>query len=276
MVIIKAVCLGGDGMLLTLDIGNTSMNIGVWRDDVLVFNDRMAANQKNTALDYAVSLQAILRLYHCESSAFSGGIIASVVPYLTEVMTEAVEKVLGIKALVVGPGIKNGLRIAIDDPKQLGADMVVGAVAAASEHEGPVIVINMRTAMTVSVIDEKKTFLGTIIMPGMVTAYRSLANYTAALPHITPDNPGHVIGTNTIHAMQSGAVFGQAAQIDGLIDRIEQELGHPIKTIVATGYPSDRIIPCCRRYIINDDDLMMKGLRQIYLLNLRKKAKKGE
>ncbi|MDD6347297.1 MAG: type III pantothenate kinase [Lachnospiraceae bacterium] len=261
-------------MLLALDIGNTSMTLGVWDEDCLLFNDRLAADPRRTSLDYAVSLREVLSLYGCGTGPYEGAIIASVVPGLTEAMAEAVDKVLGLRPLVVGPGVRNGLRIAIDDPKQLGADMVVGAVGACAAHEGPMVVINMRTATTLSVIDEKGVFLGAVIMPGMTTAFRALSSYTAALPHITPENPGHVIGTNTVHAMQSGAVFGLAAQLDGLVDRIEAELGRPLKTVAATGYPADRVIPCCRRDILIDNDLMMKGLREIYRLNQKRRMKR--
>ncbi len=259
-------------MILTVDMGNTHIEIGAFEDDEMLFSERMATDLNKTSLEYAVLIHAIFEILHMDRSKVTGAIISSVVPPLTDIMKKAVKKVTGIEALIVGPGVKNGLKIAIDDPKQLGADLVVGAVGAIREYGAPLIVIDMGTATTMSVIDDKKTFRGGPLLPGMRTASDALASGASLLPKISFRAPEKVIGTNTMDCMQGGAIYGQAAQIDGLIDRIEDELGMKT-THVATGGLSGIVIPHCRHEIIFDSELMLKGLKVIYAMNLDKKKK---
>lgn len=259
-------------MILTVDIGNTHIEIGGFEGESRIFSERISTDLNKTSLEYAVVIHNIFDMLSLDAAGVKGGIISSVVPPLTDIVKMAVKKALGIEALVVGPGVRNGLKIAIDDPKQLGADLVVGAVGAIREYGAPLIVIDMGTATTMSVIDEKGTFLGGPLLPGMRTASDALAKEASLLPKISFRAPEKVIGTNTMDCMQAGAVYGQAAQIDGLIDRIEEELGMKT-THVATGGLSGIVVPHCRHEIIMDSEIMLKGLRLIYEMNSGRRKK---
>ena len=198
--------------------------------------------------------------------AFEGGIISSVVPAVTNMVKAAIEKLTGKPPLVVGPGLKTGLKILIDNPAQLGSDRVADAVAAVSEYPCPLITIDMGTATTISVIDKNQNFIGGVIMPGLRISAESLSSRTSQLPQISLDPPKKAIGRNTIDCMRSGIVLGCAATIDGIIEKIEQELGYPC-TVVSTGGHANIVIPYCKRQIIVDEKLLLKGLMILYRKN---------
>lgn len=253
-------------MILAIDIGNSNIVIGCIDKENTYFVERLSTNHSKTDLEYAINIKSILDLYHITSEAIEGSIISSVVPPLSNVMKRAVWKCLGKQAMIVGPGLKTGLDIKIDNPGQLGSDLVVDAVAAIAEYPVPAIVIDMGTATTFSVINEKKTYLGGAIIPGVRISLDSMTSRTSQLPKISLEAPRHTIGKNTIECIKSGAIYANASMIDGMIERINEELGREA-TIIATGGLSAFIIPHCKKKIIYDDNLLLKGLQIIYNKN---------
>ena len=253
-------------MLLAIDIGNTNITLGGYRDEILTFTARLATDYRMTSDQYAVSLSQILSLYGQDAYEIEDCIISSVVPQVGSAVSRAVSQLCEIVPLMIGPGVKTGLNIKIDNPAQLGADLVVGAVGAMAEYTLPCVVVDMGTASTVSVIDAKGNFLGGAIAAGVRLTLKALAENTAQLPAIDIEAPRSVIGTNTVDSMKSGLVFGTAAMIDGLLDRIEEEMGET-PTVVATGGLSKEIIAHCKRNIIYNENLLLEGLREIYQKN---------
>ena len=255
-------------MILAIDVGNSNIVVGCIEKADIRFIERLSTDRKKTELEYAVSIKNIMEIYHIQAGALEGGIISSVVPQVTEVMKRAVEKLIKAPVKIVGPGLKTGLNILIDNPAQLGGDLLVDSVAALAEHEPPLIIIDMGTATTVCVINEKRQYLGGMILPGIRTSLDSLVSNTSLLQQIGLEPPAKVIGSNTIDSMKSGILYGNAAALDGLIERIEEELGQRT-TIVATGGLAKFVIPFCKREIAIDDDLLLKGLKIIYDKNRR-------
>jgi len=254
-------------MLLAIDVGNTNIEMGCIEGERILCTVRMATDHTRTVDEYSVLLAQLLQLRNIESGKIDGAIIASVVPELRQVMSKAVRMLCGITPMVVGTGVKSGLNIRIDNPAQLGSDLVVGAVGAMAKYPKPLLVFDFGTATTLSVIDAKGTYRGGMIMPGLRLAVEALFSGTAQLPHISLEAPGKAIGTNTVDCMNAGVIYGNAAMVDGVIDRVEEELGEPIASIVATGGMSSRIIPHCKRKIAVEKELMMWGLKIIYEKN---------
>ena len=253
-------------MVLAVDIGNSNVVIGCFEGEDIRLLERMSTNRNSTALEYAVLIKTVLELNGLDKIAFEGGIISSVVPAVTNMVKAAIEKLTGKPPLVVGPGLKTGLKILIDNPAQLGSDRVADAVAAVSEYPCPLITIDMGTATTISVIGKNQNFIGGVIMPGLRISAESLSSRTSQLPQISLDPPKKAIGRNTIDCMRSGIVLGCAATIDGIIEKIEQELGYPC-TVVSTGGHANIVIPYCKRQIIVDEKLLLKGLMILYRKN---------
>lgn len=256
-------------MIFAVDMGNSNIVLGCIEKGKLIFEERLATNSGKTSLEYAIAIKNLFELYGIAPKEVEGSIISSVVPQLTDTISEAVAKVCGKKPMVVGPGIKSGLDIVIDNPAQLGADLITGAVAAIAEYELPLVVIDMGTATTFSYINEKKQFLGGAILPGIVTALNSLVSGTSQLIRISLDPPKKVVGSNTIDSMKSGAIYGSAAMIDGMIERIEEESGSRV-TLVATGGLAKLVVPYCKKNIVVDEALLIKGLEIIYEKNRKR------
>ncbi|HHV50418.1 MAG TPA: type III pantothenate kinase [Clostridiales bacterium] len=253
-------------MLLALDMGNTNIKIGVFKNEKVIMESRLATNYNKMEDQYAVEILDILKLYGLDNKGFEGAIISSVVPPLTNTISRAVQKVTGVTPLIVGPGIKTGIDIRIDNPAQLGADLLVGAVAAVAQYGAPCIIWDLGTATTVSVVDSNGHFRGGAIMAGVGVSIDSLVSRASQLPRISLEAPKFVVGTNTVTSMQSGAVYGTASMIDGMCDRIEDELGCKA-TVVITGGLGSEIAPFCRRKVIYDDNLLLTGLYMIYNKN---------
>ena len=253
-------------MILAIDIGNTNIVIGCFSDKKVLFRERITTKLDATDLEYAVNVKTALEMNGLGREAVTGAIVSSVVPSVTATITRAVEKHCGVKPLVVGPGIKTGLSIRIDNPAQLGSDLVVAAVAGIKDYPCPMIIIDMGTATTYSVIDENKNYLGGLITTGIAVSSDALVNRTSQLPRISFDPPKKVIGTNTIDCIKSGILYSNAAAIDGIVERIEKELGKTC-TVVATGGLSQLVAPLCNRKLILDDDLLLKGLMYLYEKN---------
>lgn len=256
-------------MLLAIDIGNSNVVIGCLDSAGKVLSTlRMVTDTKKTEDEYAAGMEAILRHNGIDCTGFEGAIICSVVPPLTEVFRLAVERVAGIRALVVGPGVKTGLNILIDDPSSLGSDLVAAAVAAAAEYPQPVIIIDMGTATTITVVDQDGRFLGGAIAPGVALSVNALSAGTSLLHKVPIEAPKKCICGTTTACMQSGAVYGTAAMLDGMIDRFREELGNEA-AVVATGGIASRIVPLCRHKIAYDEHLLLKGMYLIYKKNKR-------
>lgn len=253
-------------MLLALDMGNTNIKIGVFKGDKLLMESRLATNYNKTEDQYAIQLLDILRLYGVDNKGFEGAVMSSVVPPLTNTISRAIEKVTGVTPMIVSPGIKTGIDIRIDNPAQLGADLLVGAVAAVAQYGAPCIIWDLGTATTVSVVDDERHFRGGAIMAGVGVSIEALVSRASQLPKISLEALRYVVGTNTIASMQSGAVYGTASMIDGMSDRITEELGCEA-AVVITGGLGREIASCCRRKVIYDDNLLLNGLRIVYNKN---------
>ena len=254
-------------MILTADIGNTNITLGIFENgNNPVFISRLATQRHRTTDQYAIELKTIFELEKIDPE-FEGAIISSVVPELTRVFKDAIKKVTDCDALVVAAGLKNGLKIITDNPKELGADLVAGAVGAISQYELPCLVMDLGTATKISVIDEGGLFAGCTIAPGIRISLDALAMRTSQLPTIELSAPEHAIGTNTIECIRSGTVLGNAVMLDGMASRLEKELGKPIKTMVATGGLAKEIVACCEKEIIYNKDLVLQGLLVIYKKN---------
>ena len=255
-------------MILAIDAGNTNIILGGLQNGRVVFTGRVGTDRSKSEEEYALLFQSILRLHRVEPDSLQGSILSSVVTELRPVLTHAVSLLIGKPPLVVGPGIKTGLPIRIDDPTQLGSDLVVGAVAACAKYPKPILLFDLGTATTLSVLDEKGAYLGGMIIPGIRLGADALSAQTSQLPRIDLDvPPPQVIGTNTVNCMQSGCLHGAAAMLDGIIQQVEEELGRPAGSVVATGGLFRTVAPFCRREIIWDETLMLDGLGILYEKN---------
>ena len=253
-------------MLLTVSIGNTRIEVGALAGDDILFAEYLNTEMKATTFEYASRIRSVMAFHGYESSPIEGAIISSVVPPLTKVLQNALEKSFGVSALVVGPGLKNGLRIRIDDPKQLGANMAVTAVGALVSYRPPLIIIDMGSATTITALAADGSFLGGSIMPGLQLSLNALVAGTSQLPRIDTSSPRQAIGRNTVDSMKSGVIYGEAARFDGLIDRFEKEMGTQAQ-VIATGVSAREIIPHCRHRIEFDANLRIRGLADIYRRN---------
>ena len=213
-------------MILAVDIGNTNVVLGCMEGEQILFLERMATDRRATDMEYLVRIRSVLKYRDIDPAKLEGAIICSVVPIVTMNIRPAVEQLTGKQAVVVGPGLKTGLRINIDNPGALGADRVADAVAAVNLYPVPLITIDMGTATTVGVVDETRTFIGGMIVPGVMVSLNALAGGTAQLPHISLDPPKHAIGRNTVECMQNGIIYHNAAGVDGMIEHIHEDGAH--------------------------------------------------
>lgn len=253
-------------MVLAIDIGNTHILLGCFEDRKILFTELLSTDRSYTDLEYASLIKSALEFNVASFEDIEGAIISSVVPSVTGTIKIAIERFAKVDPIVVGPGVKSGLKIKIDNPAQLGSDLVVSAVAGIKEYGVPQINIYMGTATAFSLIDSEKNYLGTSIGAGMGIAAEALSSKTSQLPNIAFETPKKVIGTNTVDSMKSGLIYQNAALIDGMIDRIEEEYGEEC-VIVATGRYSSLVTPLCKRKIICDKELILKGLIEVYYKN---------
>lgn len=253
-------------MILAIDIGNTDIVIGGFENDSLTFVTGVSTHEKKTEHEYATTLLSVLSLYDVDRKRINGAIISSVVPLLNATVKKAINFAYGVEPLIIGPGIKTGINIHCDTPSSVGSDLICAAVSAQNIYGSPSLVIDMGTATKMLVIDKSGTFIGVSIMPGINIALKALVDSTAQLPQISLEAPRSVIGKNTVDSMRSGILFGNAAMIDGMIDRIGVEMKTELP-IIATGGMSSTVIPYCNHNIILDDHLVLKGLNLIYKKN---------
>ena len=255
-------------MALAVDIGNTNIVLGCFHGDTIHFVARIATERNRTAEQYAAEIKSIIQLYDRDPKKVDGAIISSVVPPLTGVMKRAVEFVTGKTPMIVTPSMNSGVGIQIDEPNQLGADLLVAAAATVHRYPLPQIIIDMGTATTFSVINKEGAFCGGSIMAGVGLSLNALTNGTAQLPAIDLTQPPKVCGTNTVDCMSSGVIYGAASMVDGMIDRLEEELKEQC-TVIATGGIAKLVVPHCKHEITLNDDLLLQGLADLYYRNKR-------
>lgn len=253
-------------MVLAIDIGNTNIVIGKYENDKLIFVTRLMTNSHKSASEYAIIIKSILSLDKNSEGIVLGAIISSVVPPLTNTISKAIKMLYDVESLIVGPGIKTGINLSVDNPAQVGADLICACVAAYNKYASPALIIDMGTATKIIVVDENATFMGVSIIPGVELSLKALSGGTAQLPQISLDAPGRVIAKNTVECMKSGAIFGNASMVDGMIERIENEFGK--KTVhIATGGYAGAVIPHCKHDIKIDENLILDGLYIMYQKN---------
>lgn len=253
-------------MLLAIDIGNTNIVIGCIQDDEILFEARIATDRTRTSDQYGVEIKNMLEAFGVKKEELGDCIISSVVPPVFNSVRTGVIKIIGKQPIVVGPGLKTGLNIQVDMPSQVGSDRIVIAVAALAEYEAPLILMDLGTATTIEVVEPGNVYMGGVIIPGVKVSVDALTSRAAQLPGISLDQPKHVIGKNTVDCMRSGIMYGTAGMIDGIVDRMEEELGHK-STLVATGGMAQFVTPLCKHDIILEKDLLLKGLNILYKKN---------
>lgn len=252
-------------MLLALDIGNTNVTLGVF-DNELLFTSRLATDKRRTADQYAIELRDVLSLYGVDVKDIDGAVIATVVASVGQALKVAISTLFGIVPICVGPGTKTGLNIKIDNPAQMGADLVTAAVAAVSRYTLPSLVIDFGTATTFSAVDRNGNMIGGAIAAGINLTLSALATNTDALHTVSIEPPKSVIGANTEDCIRSGLLYGTAAMVDGMITNFKEKLGDDL-SVIATGGLSGVIVPLCRSKITVDENLLLDGLRLIYNRN---------
>lgn len=255
-------------MILAVDIGNTNIMVGGIHGDSIAFQAKLRTEPTKTSDEYCIDLKMILDIYGIPVSTIEGSIIASVVPPVFNSVKTALKKLIGKNPLVVGPGIKTGLNIKVENPAQTGADRVVGCVAALRMFQPPMIIVDMGTATSMMVLDASGAFIGGCICPGVKISLEALTERAALLPGLQLDQPKRAIGRNTIDCMRSGVMLGAASMIDGMIERMEEELGAKA-TVIATGSIAKFVTPLCRREIHYEKELILKGLAALYRENTK-------
>lgn len=254
-------------MLLTIDIGNTNIKYGIYKGKELVASFRVSSRISRTADEYGSVLVNLLDDRGIKKADVDGIIISSVIPPLNYTICHMCEYFFGITPLMVGPGIKTGLNVKTDNPKEVGADIIVNSVSAFGKYGGPTVVIDFGTATTFDIIDENCSLLGVVIAPGIKTSLEGLVNNTAQLPMIELDAPESVIGKNTKSSMQAGIIFGFAGLVDNIINKIKRKLNKTDLTVVATGGLGEIIAKEVKSITKVDRTLTLDGLRSIYDLN---------
>ena len=253
-------------MILTVDIGNSNINFGVFEGDEVKYVARLATDRAKTEYEYATAIDSLMSISSIDKSSIEGAIISSVVPPLNLAMRDAIRLLYGIDPILVGPGVKTGINIHCDNPASVGADIICACVATHFIYGSPSLIVDMGTATKMMVMNDKGAFIGVSIIPGVMVSLDALARKTAQLPMVSLEAPKNVIGKNTSDCMRSGIVFGNASMIDGMIERIFEEVGSSLP-VYATGGLSSIITPHCKHEIKYDQHLVLRGLNIIYHKN---------
>lgn len=253
-------------MILCTDVGNTNIKFGLYEGDKQIVRLRFSTDSKKTDDELAVELFTIFKINNVDIKKIEGSIISSVVPAVTEPLVKAIKTVTGNDSLVLGPGVKSGLDLRIDNPSTLGSDIVAMCVAVKELYSCPAVIIGLGTATTIVYLNEKKCYCGGAISPGIGISLDALTNHGALLPSIDLKAPKKVISTNTEDCIRSGMIFGTASMLDGMIDRYNEEAGVS-STVIATGGLASTVIGNCKHDITVNDDLVLEGLRFIYFKN---------
>lgn len=260
-------------MLLTCNIGNTNINIGLFKQDELLFHANLATTRERSSDEYAILINGLLSMHGISASDIAGIALSSVVRPLNDIILSAVKKLTDIRPLLVGPGVKTGLNIKTDIPSQLGADIVANSVAASEIASVPLVVLALGTATTLTGINVDGELCGVMICPGVSSSVDALSAHAAELPRVALEKPGKLLGKNTIESMVSGVINGHAAMIEGLLQRISEAWSADHLTVVATGEHAEKIIPYIKseHRIIFEPYLTLIGLKKIYHLSRKRK-----
>ena len=256
-------------MLLAIDVGNTNITFGGYEGDRMTCTFRMTTKQQRTSDEYGISISEMLKLSGYTRESVSGVIIASVVPGLMHSLTSSIEKYFNTKPMIVGPGLKTGIKIVTENPKELGADRVVDAVSAYEKYGGPVLVLDFGTATTYDLVNEKGEFCAGITAPGIRISANALTEGTAKLPEIEIKKPESILAQNTVQSMQAGLVYGQIGQTKYIINRVKKEKGYDSLHVVATGGLGSMIAKEVEEISVYDRNLTLDGLRIIYEKNAK-------
>lgn len=251
-------------MMLAVDIGNTNIVLGVYRGRELLHHFRLSTARQSTVDEYGVLIHNLFTMSNISVNQVEGVIISSVVPPLVQVIVEMCVKYIGKEPLLVGPGIKTGLNLRYENPREVGADRIVNAVAAIEQYKCPLVVVDFGTATTFDCIDAGANYLGGAIVPGLVISTEALYQRASKLPRIELEKPKKVIGRNTVHAMQAGIIFGYAGQVEGIVRRIKQEMNVPVLKVIATGGLAPLIAGETECIDEVNPMLTLEGLRIIY------------
>ncbi|HHZ12498.1 MAG TPA: type III pantothenate kinase [Clostridiales bacterium] len=254
-------------MILVIDIGNTNAVLGVYSGLKLVTSWRLTTDRNKTGDELGILVMDLFRYSKVTNRDIKGIIISSVVPTLMDALELMCKKYFGIEPMVVGPGIKTGMNIRVDNPKEVGADRIVNAIAAYEAYGGPLVIIDFGTATTFCAVSAQGEYLGGCISTGIKISTEALFQYAAKLPRIELIKPDHVIGKNTVESMQAGIVYGYIGQVDYIVCRMKKELNAPNAKVIATGGLADLIAKESETVDIIDKNLTLEGLRIIYERN---------
>ncbi|WP_211318572.1 type III pantothenate kinase [Falsibacillus pallidus] len=253
-------------MIFVLDVGNTNIVLGVYDQEELKYHWRVETNRHKTEDEYGMVIKTLLEHVGLSFQAFDGIIISSVVPPIMFSLERMCHKYFQIKPLIVGPGIKTGLNIKYDNPREVGADRIVNAVAGIHEYGSPLIIVDFGTATTYCYINEDKQYMGGAIAPGISISTEALYSKAAKLPRIEIARPDDIIGKNTVSAMQSGILYGYVGQVEGIVNRMKAQSSKE-PTVIATGGLATLIDKESKVIDVVDPFLTLKGLRLIYKRN---------
>lgn len=253
-------------MILAVDIGNTHIVFGGFENDELVFTARISTDTTCTEDEYASKLINIMTVHGIDKNSIDGAVISSVVPPITSIMKKAINFLVDVKVIVVGPGVKTGINLHCDVPSSVGADIICCCVATHNIYGSPALIVDMGTATKMILVSDQGAFEGVSIIPGVMIGLNALSVGTAQLPQVNLENPGRVIAKNTVDCMKSGVIYGNASMIDGMIDKIYEEYGKEIP-VYATGGLASTIVKYCRKEITLNDQLVLLGLNIIYKKN---------
>jgi len=254
-------------MLLTVDVGNTNITFGVYDKEELTQSFRLMSASLQTSDEYGVKILGLLMYNGVRKEDIDGAIVASVVPNVMHALTGSIERYLGVKPIIVAPGLKTGIRIVTENPREIGADRIVDAVGAYEKYGGPVLVLDFGTATTYDLIGEKGEFLAGITAPGIRISARALWEDTAKLPEIEIKKPASILAQNTVTSMQAGLVYGQIGQTEYIVNKVREEAGLKGMKVIATGGLGSIIADETDIIDVYDRTLTLDGLRLIYEKN---------
>ena len=253
-------------MLLCTDVGNTNIKFAIYKDNKIILKLRFSTDSKKTEDEFAAGLHTVFEINNVDTGKIKGSVMSSVVPKVTAPLKKAIDKLTGVKTLVVGPGVKSGLDLRIDNPATLGSDLLCMCVAVKELYTCPAVVIGLGTATTIVYLNENKCYCGGAITAGVNISLDALTTGGALLPSVDLDPPKKSICTNTEDCIKSGIIFGTACMLDGMIDRFNEEAGVS-STVIATGGLAPSIVGNCKNDIIINDELVLEGLKIIYNKN---------